>query len=126
MALFGNTKKTATAKAPKVKKVRKPVAETKKALDGRLERVIRAPWLSEKALIATEKGVYVFAVPADATKTDVKDAIELIYKVRPRKVTMVNLPAKKVALRTRRGTGSRARRHKAYVHLKKGETIAFG
>lgn len=126
MALFGNTKKTAIAKAPKVKKVRKPVAETKKALDGRLERVIRAPWLSEKALIATEKGVYVFAVPADATKTDVKDAIELIYKVRPRKVTMVNLPAKKVALRTRRGTGSRARRHKAYVHLKKGETIAFG
>ncbi len=123
MALFGNTKKKTSVKAPQ--KSAKPVAETKKAVDGRLERVIRAPWLSEKALIATEKNIYVFAVPADATKTEIKDAIELIYKVRPQKVTVVNLPAKKVSLRTRRGTGSRARRHKAYVHLKKGETISF-
>lgn len=122
MALFGTKKKT-TAKAPK--KAARPVAEKKKALDGRLDRVIRAPWLSEKALIATEKGVYAFEVPADVTKEDVKDAIELIYKVRPAKVTRVNLPAKTKALRTRRGTGTRARRHKVYVHLKKGDTISF-
>ena len=93
--------------------------------DGRLENVLVAPWLSEKALIGTERSVYVFEVPRTATKTDVKAAIELIYKVSPKKVTMVNLPAKKVSLRTRRGTGSRARRHKAYVHLKEGETIQF-
>ena len=126
MALFGNTtKKTPRQSSGQAAKARKPIAETKKAIDGSLERVIRAPWLSEKALIGTEKGVYVFAVPREATKGEIKDAIELIYKVRPRKVTIVNLPAKKVSLRSRRGTGTRARRHKAYVHLKKGETISF-
>lgn len=133
MALFEKTTKEAAAKtrladasakrAPKA--VRKPLVQTVKAQRGSLERIIRAPWLSEKALIATEKNVYVFEVPADATATDVKDAIELIYKVRPVKVNMVNLPGKKVSLRTRRGTGTRASRHKAYVYLKKGDTISF-
>jgi len=125
MALFGNTTKKAVKKAPAKAVVKKAVTESKKAADGRLDGIIRAPWLSEKALIATEKNTYVFAVPPQATKTEIKDAIELIYKVRPAKVTIVNLPAKKVSLRTKRGTGTRARRHKAYVHLKKGETISF-
>lgn len=121
MALF-------TKNTPKKTKTTKAVVALKdsvKTRDGRLENIIRAPWLSEKALIATEAGVYVFEVPANATKPQVADAIELIYKVRPRKVTMVNLPAKKVSLRTRRGVGTKARRHKAYVYLKKGETIQF-
>jgi large subunit ribosomal protein L23 len=120
MALFSNTPKKT------VKKTAAPKAAAKKLPeDGRLENVLVAPWLSEKALIGTESGVYVFEVPARATKTDVKAAVELIYKVKPTKIRMVNLPAKKVSLRTRRGIGSRARRHKAYVYLKKGETIQF-
>lgn len=120
MAIFTKTtpKKTNTTKTVALK-------DSVKTRDGRLENIIRAPWLSEKALIATEAGVYVFEVPANATKPQVMDAIELIYKVRPRKVRMVNLPAKTVSLRTRRGTGTKARRHKAYVYLKKGETIQF-
>ena len=118
MPLFSRTpKKAATAKTVKV--------VSKMPEDGRLENVLVAPWLSEKALIGTERGVYVFEVPRTATKTDVKAAVELIYKVAPKKVTMVNLPAKKVSLRTRRGMGSRARRHKAYVYLKDGDTIQF-
>jgi large subunit ribosomal protein L23 len=120
MALFSkNTKKAAPKKAP-AKSVEKKLPE-----DGRLDNIIIAPWLSEKALIGTENGVYVFEVPRLATKTEVSQAIQSIYKVTPRQVRMVNLPAKKVSLRTRRGTGSRARRHKAYVYLKKGETIQF-
>ncbi|MGE5541191.1 MAG: 50S ribosomal protein L23 [Bacillota bacterium] len=118
MALFNNTKKV-------TKKASAPKAAPKLPQDGRLENVIKAPWLSEKALIGTENGVYVFAVPADATKTSVAAAIQSIYNVTPRQVRMVNLPAKKVSLRTRRGTGSRARRHKAYVYLKAGDTIQF-
>lgn len=98
----------------------------KKAVtDGRHHTVIRAPWLSEKALIGTEKGVYVFEVPTEATKPQIAAAVEAIYKVTPRQIRVVNLPAKKKALRTRRGFGSRAARHKAYVYLKKGETIQF-
>ncbi len=121
MPLFSNdTKKSAAPNKVIAKK-----KETKFPEDGRLEGILARPWLSEKALIGTENGVYVFEVPARATKTTVAAAVELIYKVKPRQVRMVNLPAKTVNLRTRRGTGTRARRHKAYVYLKKGESIQF-
>lgn len=117
MAIFG-TKKNKTAAAPKE-------AREAKDASGKLSDVLTAPWLSEKALIGTEKGVYVFHVPSTATKHDVALAIKKAYNVVPRKVTMVNLPAKKVALRTRRGFGSRSARRKAYVHLAKGDSIQF-
>ncbi len=93
--------------------------------DGRLAYVLKRPWLSEKALLGTENGVYVFEIPAGATKTDVALAVEKFYKVKPRQIRVAHLPAKKISLRTRRGVGVRARRHKAYVYLKKGDTIQF-
>src|SRR5262245_50308619 len=110
MALFSKNKKPST----------KPAASKTDAVSGKdLAGVLTQPWFSEKALIGTEKGVYVFSVPADATKPEVAAAIEAVYKVKPRKVRIVNLPAKKKALRHRRGEGVRNRRHKAYVFLKK-------
>jgi large subunit ribosomal protein L23 len=114
MALFSPApkKKNAAAKA-----------STPAVDDGRLAHALRSPWFSEKALIGTENGVYVFRVPADATKPEIKAAVEKFYKVTPRQVRIVNLPAKTKSLRTRRGTGTRARRHKAYVYLKKGDSI---
>jgi large subunit ribosomal protein L23 len=123
MALFSSNKKKTTTKSAKQTVSSKPAAV--KSVDGREHEVIRAPWLSEKALIGTENGVYVFAVPADATKTQIAAAVEVIYNVQPRQVRVVNLPAKRKALRTRRGFGVRAARHKAYVYLKKGDTIQF-
>jgi large subunit ribosomal protein L23 len=93
--------------------------------EGRVASALKAPWFSEKALIGTENGVYVFQIPASATKPEIKAAIEKFYKVTPRQIRVVNLPAKKVSLRTRRGQGTRARRHKAYVYLKKGDSIQF-
>lgn len=119
MALFSSDKKT---KTKKVAPVRRGMLHPE---DSRIANVLKAPWFSEKALIGTENGVYVFEVPPAVTKQDVMNAIAKIYNVTPRKVNMVNLPAKKVSLRTKRGTGARARRHKAYVYLKKGETITF-
>lgn len=116
MALFSNKKESKKAA---------PAKEVAKSIDGREHTVIRAPWLSEKALIGTENGVYVFQVPADATKDTVAAAIQTIYNVTPRQVRMVNLPAKRKSLRTRRGYGLRAARHKAYVYLKEGDTIQF-
>lgn len=115
MGLFSDNKKKA---AKTTKKVVKKVV-------GRVDGVLKAPWMSEKALIGTERGVYVFAVPPEVTKTQVKAAVSSLYNVTPVKVAIVNLPAKKKALRTRRGFGARARRHKAYVYLKKGETITL-
>ncbi|OGG78187.1 50S ribosomal protein L23 [Candidatus Kaiserbacteria bacterium RIFCSPLOWO2_01_FULL_52_12b] len=87
--------------------------------------IVRAPWFSEKALIATEKGVYTFDVPSRATKTTIAGAIKEIYKVEPRKIRIVNLPAKRKAMRTKHGVGTRPARRKAYVYLNKGDTIQF-
>jgi len=83
------------------------------------------PWFSEKALVATDKGVYVFQIPFGANKHDVAAAVEAVYKVRPRKIRVVNLPKKPKTLRSRRGVGYSARRRKAYVYLKKGDTITL-
>ncbi len=121
MALFSTQKNKTAKQSPKTSSAR----AAKKSADGREHVVIRAPWLSEKALIGTENGIYVFQVPANATKPQVAAAIQTIYGVTPRQVRMVNLPAKRKALRTRRGFGVRAARHKAYVYLNKGETIQF-
>ncbi|MEJ0053829.1 MAG: 50S ribosomal protein L23 [bacterium] len=95
------------------------------ASTGRTSDVLRAPWLSEKALIATERGVYVFAIPEKATKYDVAAAVTAIYKVTPKKVNIVNLPAKLKMMRTRRGLGKQSVRRKAYVFLQAGDTIQF-
>lgn len=124
MALFSNDKKT-----PKAKKAMSETRNWGRGIlpvgDDRLANILKRPWFSEKALISSENGVYVFEVSPSATKIDVANAIIAAYKVTPMKVRMVNLPAKKVALRTRRGVGTRARRHKAYVYLKSGDTITF-
>jgi len=92
---------------------------------GRAHEIIRAPWFSEKAMIVTERGVYTFAVSSRATKAEVAAAIKEIYSVEPRAVRIVNLPGKRKMMRTRRGVGTRAARHKAYVYLNKGDTIQF-
>ena len=93
--------------------------------DGIANEIIRVPWFSEKALIATEKGVYTFAVPQRATKEEIAGAIKEIYNVEPKKIRIVNLPGKVKALRTRHGVGVRAVRRKAYVYLNAGDTIQF-
>jgi large subunit ribosomal protein L23 len=121
MALFNEKKEVKTKKAATAS----PRAAKKVAADGRHHTVLKAPWFSEKALIGTEKGVYVFEVPTDANKFEIAAAVESIYNVTPRQIRVVNLPAKKKPLRSRRGFGSRAARHKAYVYLKKGDTIQF-
>ena len=121
MPLFSkNKKETKQQMIASAKKLGKTKVD-----DGRHHTVLHAPWLSEKALIGTENGVYVFEVPPAATKYEIAAAVEAIYNVTPRQIRVVNLPAKKKALRTRRGFGVRAARHKAYVYLKKGETIQF-
>ncbi|MCR4333674.1 MAG: 50S ribosomal protein L23 [Patescibacteria group bacterium] len=127
MALFGTTKKqeNKTTKDKKAKVAVKRRARTAKLSEGIAHEIIRAPWFSEKALIAAEKGVYTFDVSARATKAEIASAISELYKVTPKKIRIVNLPGKPKAMRTKRGTGYRASRHKAYVYLNAGDTIQF-
>jgi large subunit ribosomal protein L23 len=87
--------------------------------------ILIAPWFSEKALIATEKSIYTFSVPRNANKYEIAKAVKDIYKVTPRQIRIVNMPGKRVSMRTRRGDATRAARRKAYVYLKKGDTIQF-
>ena len=121
MAIFG-TKKGAKAE----KGTKNPRhALTAKLGDGVAQEVIRAPWLSEKALMATEKGVYTFAVSKRSTSAEIAGAIKEIYKVSPKAVRIVNVKGKTKALRTKRGFGTRAARRKAYVYLNAGDSISL-
>lgn len=122
MALFSKNTKTKTKKLA-VKPTTKKLRDITSAIQSRAAVTLIAPWVSEKALIGTEKGVYVFSISRAATKIDVTHAIEAVYKVTPRKVRIVNLPGKRVSQRTRAGAAIRPRRRKAYVYLKQGDTI---
>lgn len=82
-----------------------------------------APHISEKAVAMAETGVYVFDVPADANKISVTQAIEKAFKV---EVTAVNILVTKGKIkRFQKTTGRRKDIKKAYVTLKKGQTIAL-
>jgi large subunit ribosomal protein L23 len=124
MALLSKNKKTPRKDSGHEEK-KKHSARPRSHASGAAHEIILTPWFSEKALIVTEKGVYTFAVPARATKADVAGAIKEIYKVEPRKIRIVNMPGKAKSMRTRRGEGVRASRHKAYVYLNAGDTIQF-
>ena len=124
MAIFGTPKgKKPSVKATEGKKKRS--ARASKLTGGVAHEIIRAPWLSEKALIGTEHGVYAFSIAARASKSQVAGAIKEIYGVEPRAVRMLTVKGKRKALRTKRGMGQRAARRKAYVYLNAGDSITL-
>ena len=86
--------------------------------------IVKKPRITEKAGIKSEsQNVYTFEVTKDATKKTIGEAIQLIYKVTPIKINVVNLPAKNVTARGKKGVNSAVK--KALVFLKKGDKIAF-
>jgi large subunit ribosomal protein L23 len=70
------------------------------------------------------KGSYCFEIDPRANKTQVSKAIQHVYKFAPKKVNIVNIPAKSVRNRRTGKIGTTAAVKKAYVFLKKGDTIA--
>ena len=86
--------------------------------------IIKSPRITEKAGIKSEsQNVYTFEVVKAATKKTISEAIQLIYKVTPIKINIVNLPAKNVTARGKKGVKQAVK--KALVFLKKGDKIAF-
>jgi large subunit ribosomal protein L23 len=84
--------------------------------------VIRRPVITEKGLTAKEtEGTLVFEVAANATKTEVKQAVEVLFKVKVSAVRTATYLGKE----RRRGkfTGYRPDWKKAYVRLKAGEKL---
>jgi large subunit ribosomal protein L23 len=90
---------------------------------GAAAMVLLRPRVTEKATLANDKFTYVFEVPQDATKIQIKQAVKLIYNVNPAKVTTVRMRPQAYEARMRRRSGQHKGFKKAYVHLKKGETL---
>ncbi len=87
-----------------------------------LYTVIRRPLITEKGLGVKEtEGTLVFEVAPEATKTEVKQAVESLFKVKVAGVRTSNVLGKE----RRRGkfTGFRPDWKKAYVRLKSGEKL---
>ena len=95
----------------------------------RLMRVILAPQVSEKSTqVGDEHGQIVLRVAVDATKPEIKAAIELLFSTKDKKIEVLS-----VQVANMRGKGKRFGRYegrrknwkKAYVCLKPGQEINF-
>lgn len=85
--------------------------------------ILISPRITEKGSYTAEKGCYVFNVAKTANKGEIAAAIAMVYKVVPRKVTVVNIPRKTAVVRGTNRTGRTRGGKKAYVYLKAGDTI---
>jgi len=125
MALFGRNTQEEQAQetaAPEKAASRQKKSAAQALVSGvETHKVLHSPRITEKAALQGEKGVYVFNVYSRATKNEVKKAIMKQYKVTPRKVCVVRVPGKRTFYRGVRGRRSGGK--KAYVYLKKGESI---
>jgi len=88
-------------------------------------KILKNPRITEKATFASENDVYVFDVFVDATKNEIKEAVNEIFKVQPVRVNVTKIPRKKVTDRRSRTTNTKGGGKKAYVYLKKGDKIEF-
>ena len=92
--------------------------------ESRLAQVLVGPIVSEKATSVGEKHNQVlFKVLRDATKPEIKAAVELMFKVEVDAVRVVNHKGK--TKRFGRSTGRRDHIRKAYVSLKSGQELNF-
>ena len=92
--------------------------------DHHLANVLQAPIVSEKSTIAAEANKrFAFKVQKQATKRDVKNAVELMFNVEVDSVQVLNVKGK--VKRFGRSLGKRSDWKKAYVKLKPGHDIDF-
>jgi large subunit ribosomal protein L23 len=90
----------------------------------RLMKVLLAPVVSEKATMLAEKSEQVvFLVMPDATKLEVKAAVEMLFKVEVESVQVANRQGKQK--RSGKFNGRRNHTRRAFVCLKPGQEINF-
>lgn len=83
--------------------------------------VILAPVLSEKAVTAIESGKYAFYVHPSANRTQIKDAVEIVFSVNVEKINVLKVRGR--IRRQGRVSGRTPRRLKAIVTLRAGQRI---
>ncbi len=87
----------------------------------RIITILRSPHISEKSVRLQEQNQYVFLVAPDATKAEVKAAVEQMFEVKVLNVNLTNVKSKQKTFRFRPGRRPGAR--KAYVRLAEGQGI---
>ncbi len=85
--------------------------------------VIKKPLVTEKNSFLAEKGVYVFEVETEATKTDIKKAVEKYFRVKVAAVNTVMCRGR--SKKTKFGVAKPVAWKKAMVRLKAGEKIGL-
>mgnify|MGYP003504314724 FL=1 len=101
-----------------------PASNVKKYNNERLMTVLLAPIVSEKGTFVADKHEQVISrVAPDATKPEIKAAVELMFKVEVDSVQVSNVKGKEK--RFGRFIGRRRNWKKAYVCLKAGQEINF-
>ena len=88
-----------------------------------LYEVLRRPLITEKATSLKEKDKYAFEVAGKATESQIKEAVELAFKVKVRKVNVMTVPGKTRKFGKRQVTSSPWK--KAIVTLAPGHKITF-
>ncbi|PPB80379.1 large subunit ribosomal protein L23 [Albidovulum inexpectatum] len=83
--------------------------------------VIIKPVITEKSTLASEAGAVVFQVAKDATKPQIKEAVEAVFGVKVKAVNTTIIKGKTKRFRGRPGVRSDIK--KAYVTLEEGNTI---
>ncbi len=101
----------------------RPVRDQSATVSKHSTEVILSPRITEKAAYLAEGGAYVFNIARDANKHEVAAAVKALFKVTPRKVTIVRTEGKKIFNRATRRIGQKSLQKKAIVFLKKGDTI---
>ena len=100
-------------------------AKTSNFDEGRLMQVLVAPIVSEKAtMIADKTNAVTFKVLQDATKYEIKAAVQLMFKVDVQSVAVLNIKGK--TKRFGKSIGRRDNIRKAYVTLKACQELNLG
>jgi len=86
-------------------------------------KIVKNPRITEKASFAQEQNVYTFDILGSASKTEIKQAIFSLYKVKPLKVNVLAVPRKNITWRGK--AGSKGGGRKALVYFKEGDKIEF-
>lgn len=85
--------------------------------------ILLSPRITEKGAYLAQDGAYVFNVSERANKREIGEAIHAVFNVWPRKVRIARVPRKQVLTRGTNRIGQTRGGKKAYVYLKKGDTI---
>lgn len=118
MALFSQKKTTA-------KKEKKTVSTSGADVSRDLSFVLRSPRITEKAMKMSEKNVYSFEVARSATKFDVREAVKTFYGVTPVRINIVNKTPRQFKSRSKGRVMTEHGMKKAYVYLKKGDSLSL-